>query len=257
MRLLRRILKDAFFAFHRTELGSRASILSYHNIGNDGAFFTVSKSELERQLKYIKEHNVCIVRLSELARRLQGGKDISGCVALTFNDGYKSFYTELFPLLKKYEIPATIFITAEVLDTSIKTSDGHTFQTLSLAEVREMLGSGLVEFMPQAQHRTALHEVPFEHAVDRIQNARRDVEGITQKEARVFAYSKGRPTEQLAKHMREHNWLGAVTGYEGLVHPNIDPFFLPRNAVDSRTTFTQFKGKVSGAIEEYVELRKK
>lgn len=256
MKLLRKLSKNAFFMLHRTELGSRASILSYHNIGDDSAFFTVGTNALDEQLRYIKKHYTCTMFLSELAQRLGDGKNISGCVVLTFNDGYKSLYVELFPLLKEYKLPATVFLSVELLDTTVQTSDGHTFTTLNPTEIKEMQESGLVEFMPQAQHRVALETMPFDVALERIETARRNVESIMGKDAAVFSYSKSKPTERFAEHLRSRQWLGAVYSREGLVHPHTDPFFLPRNAINSETTFTQFKGKLGGAIEEYVEMRK-
>lgn len=255
MRFLRNLLKDAFFLTHAADLGSRASILSYHNIGTDGAFFTVTPRALERQLAYIKDADLHVVSLSELVTRLNAGKDISRQVALTFNDGYKSFYTTLFPLLKEYEIPATICLAAELLDTSIQTSDGHTFQTLALDEVREMRDSGLVEFIPRAAHRQSLGDLVFERAVEHVEAARQNIEALTQTSAPLFACAKSELTERLAEYMRSHDWLGAVSNYEGLVHPHTNPFFLRRNSVNRYTTFTQFKGKLSGAIEEYIETR--
>jgi len=38
-------------------------------------------------------------------------------VVLTFDDGYRSNYTEVYPILKKYKIPATIFLTVNMIDT--------------------------------------------------------------------------------------------------------------------------------------------
>jgi peptidoglycan/xylan/chitin deacetylase (PgdA/CDA1 family) len=220
-------------------------------------FLRLHHRPLDKQLSYLKSSpGLKVVFLSDLIRKLKAKEDISGLVALTFNDGYASTYTEVLPLLKKYGMPASVFTTVEYLDSNVQTSDGFTFKTLSQAQLREMLSSGLVEFFPQTQHRVPLDDVAYEGAAMKIDQARADLESVIKKDARVFSFPKGRYTQKLLEHLASHDWLGAVTVREGLVHKDSDPFALPRNSVDSRTSFTQFKGKVSGAIEAYVRSRK-
>jgi peptidoglycan/xylan/chitin deacetylase (PgdA/CDA1 family) len=255
MSVIKGLLKDLFFLANTGSMGANASILSYHNIGDDDAFFTVSIKAFGRQLELIRDRGHKVVFLSELIRTLRDKKDVSNMVALTFNNGYVSAYADVLPLLKKYNMPASVFVTVEYMDTNIQTSDGHSFKTLSLASVREMIASGLVEFFPQTQHRLPLDSVAFEHAVGSIEQARKDIESIIQKEAPVFSYPKGRSTKRIEEYLRAHLWLGAVGGKEGLVHADSDPFFLPRNSVDSRTSFIQFKGKLSTAIDAYARSR--
>jgi peptidoglycan/xylan/chitin deacetylase (PgdA/CDA1 family) len=253
--VLRAIAKDAFFMLNGSPLGERASILSYHDVGTNKAFFTVTPASLDKQLSYLKSQGLKVVFLSELIKKLKAKEDISGLVALTFNDGYASVYTEVLPLLKKYEMPASVFLTIEYLDTTVQTSDGFTFKTLSQAQLREMLAGGLVEFFPETQHRVALDNVAYEGAAMKIDQARADLESVIKKDAKVFSFPKGRHTQKLLEHLASHDWLGAVTTREGLVSRDSNPYALPRNSVDSKTSFTQFKGKVSGAIEKYVHTR--
>ena len=254
--MLRALAKDTFFAFNSTPIGERASILSYHNIGSDAAFFTVRPQALEKQFAYLRSRGLKVVFLSDLIRKLKAKEDISGLVALTFNDGYASTYTEVLPLLKKYDMRAAVFSSVEYLDTSVKTSDGFTFKTLSQAQLRDMLESGLFEFFPQTQHRVPLDNVAYEGAAMKIDQARVDLESVIKKDARVFCFPKGRYTQKLLEHLASHDWLGAVTVREGLVSKDSDPYTLPRNSVDSKTSFVQFKGKVSGAIDAYVRSKK-
>ncbi|OGG58830.1 hypothetical protein A2765_00415 [Candidatus Kaiserbacteria bacterium RIFCSPHIGHO2_01_FULL_56_24] len=257
VRALKTFLKDLFFIANRRPLGARASILSYHNIGTDRAFFTVHPAVLEKQLRYLQEKKYTVVFLSELIRRLRAGGNVEGCIALTFNDGFESVHADVLPLLRKYAMPASVFTTVEYLDTNIQTSDGFTFKTLSVSSVRELIASGLVEFFPQTQHRQPLDGVAFEQAAARVEQARKDLESVIKRSASVFAYPKGRYTHKLVEYLRTNAWDGAVTTAEGLVSGQTDPFLLPRNSIDSRTTFTQFKGKVEGTIDAYVARRAK
>lgn len=255
---MKNILKDLIFRYFHTidsHLGSRASILMYHDVGENQAYFTVHPKMFARQLCYLAERNFTLVSLSKLIEKLKLGQDVGNYVALTFGGPFKSGYEKVFPLLKQHRIPATFFITPEFLDGVFETTQGFRFETLSLAEVKEMQTSGLVEFMPQTQHQQRLSEVVFKYAAEAIELVRKDVESVTGKPSPVFAYPKGAYTKQLVDHLRNHNWFGAVTTREGLTHRNTDLFRLPRNAVDSKTTFIQFRGKVSGAIEHYADLK--
>lgn len=255
---MKNILKDLIFRYFHArnkELDDRASILMYHDIAENDVFFTVSPRVFESQCRFLIENNFILVSLSELVRRLRAGEDVGNHVVLTLNNGFKSSYKTVFPLLKKYKIPATVFITPDLLDAVVETSHGVTFETLSLGEIKEMKENDLIEFMPQTQHSQRLTDIIFEKAVQAIKTARSDVESLTGNEAPIFAYPKGSYTKELARKLRMDGWLGAVTTREGLVHKNTDLFVLPRNAVDSRTTLIQFKGKLSGAIERYVDFK--
>ena len=255
---MKKLLKDIFFLLNIEPLGKRASILSYHNIGDDGAYFTVKPGVFSQQIKYLASGDYKLVKLSVLIDKLKKKEDISNSVSLTFNDGYKSFYTEVFPLLKEHQIPATCFVTVEFLDTTICTSEGLQFKTLAVSEMREMQESGLVEFMPQTEQTVRLSQVVFDAAISGINNACNDIKVLLGTSTCIFAYPKGDYTSELANHLRdEGNLIGAVTLREGLVHIDSDPYALNRNSIDSKTSFVQFKGKLGGAIESYIKTRKR
>ena len=73
---------------------------------------------------------------------------------LTFDDGYQSFYTRVFPVLKKHHYPATVALVGAWMDGSAAADEpGKTL--LNWDQVREMVQSGLVEV---ASHSYDLHK---------------------------------------------------------------------------------------------------
>jgi len=58
-----------------------------------------------------------VVSLQDLLRKLKEGENISRHCTITFDDGWRDNYTQAFPLLKKYQLPATIFLTTGFVGT--------------------------------------------------------------------------------------------------------------------------------------------
>jgi len=86
---------------------AKNAILAYHAVGEDpedGYFGTVSAERFREAVAFLDEHAE-IVPLGDI---IQQGPDQR--VALTFDDGLRSFYTEVFPVLREYGVPATVFV---------------------------------------------------------------------------------------------------------------------------------------------------
>jgi peptidoglycan/xylan/chitin deacetylase (PgdA/CDA1 family) len=93
-------------------------ILSYHRVADaalDPWGVVVSPAHFEEHLAAIRRFGQP-VRLSQLTDRLKEGKSVKGTVALTLDDGYADNYSTAYPLLEKYDIPATIFIVSGAID---------------------------------------------------------------------------------------------------------------------------------------------
>ena len=88
-------------------------ILVYHRFGDDGR--STSPQVFERQLRHLKEH-FNVIHQSRLINGLSGGERLPpNSVVLTVDDGYVDFYHVAFPLLRRYEIPCTFFVTTNFI----------------------------------------------------------------------------------------------------------------------------------------------
>lgn len=76
----------------------------------------VDSAAFEWQLKQLLK-GWQVITLSEFMKsRLNGAEHTSYVVVLTIDDGYDDFYEAAFPLLKRYKLPATIFVTVNFVD---------------------------------------------------------------------------------------------------------------------------------------------
>jgi len=67
-------------------------------------------------MSYLKER-FRLLSLEEVRRGLQDPAAVDFGVAVTFDDGYRSVYANAFPILQKYQIPATVFLTVDSIET--------------------------------------------------------------------------------------------------------------------------------------------
>jgi len=73
----------------------------------------IRAERFEQQLAFLKEH-FQVIPLARYAAALRGGAALpEGCAVITFDDGYADNYTTVFPLLRRYGLPATMFLAAD------------------------------------------------------------------------------------------------------------------------------------------------
>ena len=84
-------------------------ILTYHRVGEvvtDYNNTCITKDNFNRQMIQLKKHFL-VLPMKEFLQ-YKGNKAVA---AVTFDDGYSSFFYDVLPILEKYEIPVTLFIT--------------------------------------------------------------------------------------------------------------------------------------------------
>src|SRR5439155_7178200 len=89
----------------------------YHRINDEHDPFlpAVSTELFERQMRIMAERHK-VVSLHELLDRLEGDAPET-LLAITFDDGYQDNYRNAFPIMQRYGLPATIFLTTGAIDS--------------------------------------------------------------------------------------------------------------------------------------------
>jgi len=113
-------MKQGIIARFKNRFAPKAIILMYHRIGNpesDVWELAVSPENFEQHLKLLKKWgNVVTVR--QLVDDLYSGRLKKNSIAITFDDGYIDNFTTAKPLLEKYHLPATFFITSGQIESN-------------------------------------------------------------------------------------------------------------------------------------------
>jgi peptidoglycan/xylan/chitin deacetylase (PgdA/CDA1 family) len=98
--------------------GSKFGILCYHRVGTEGVplFSWLDPRVFEMQMQYVRKH-YRLISLGQMCREIANGDAVQPTLAITFDDGYRDLYTHAFPVLRKYEIPATIYLIGRCMET--------------------------------------------------------------------------------------------------------------------------------------------
>lgn len=104
---------------------TRVFILAYHRILEKSEDFlfdedviSASPELFEDEMKFIKEH-FSLINFKSLKENIENGKELpQNPLIVTFDDGYKDNYTNAFPILQKYNLTATIFLTVDYIGTN-------------------------------------------------------------------------------------------------------------------------------------------
>ncbi|MBP2653926.1 MAG: Poly-beta,6-N-acetyl-D-glucosamine N-deacetylase PgaB [Firmicutes bacterium] len=140
--------------FYPVAEGQSVVVLCYHDVGDkSGSQWVVSKQKLEEQFKYLKENGYTPISLA-LYREACANNKVSlpaKPVLLTFDDGYASFYTTVYPLLKEYKYPAVLAVVTSWQELGAPADVGP---VVNWQQMREMDQSGLITI---ASHSNDLH----------------------------------------------------------------------------------------------------
>ncbi len=115
-KVLDRATRVAGGAVARRLTGSAPRILMYHRFCDEGPPRRLSSDLFEHHLQYLVKH-FHVRPLAEIVAALREERPLAPrTVALTVDDGYADFVEHAYPLLQKYEVPATVFVVSDFLD---------------------------------------------------------------------------------------------------------------------------------------------
>ena len=113
--LMTSVAKTTGGAVARRLTGSAPRVLMYHRFADVPRPRRLDVAAFERHLQYLTKH-FHVRRLSAVVRTLQDGRPLEPrTVVLTVDDGYADFVEHAYPLLQKYEVPATLFVVTDFL----------------------------------------------------------------------------------------------------------------------------------------------
>lgn len=220
----------------------RVPVLMYHAVDSNVWGYQdlfVNPEVLEQQLVYLLEHGYDPIFFEDLNHAEQYDKP----VILTFDDGYLDNYTNLYPLLEKYQVKATIFV--------VTSSIGQYETSMTPEQVKALSDSGLVSIQSHTVSHSVLRNLTPDEQDEEMRQSRLEVARMTGREPFAVSFPTGAyNTDTLEQAAKYYDF--AVTVQPGDYILGTDSYQIPRYNVRRTTTLEEFAQMVSGAGEPVV-----
>ena len=183
--------------------GPKVIVLNYHKVDNMNHSLSVLPPDFEQQMAFLKDNGYHTVTPHEMYMAFTDGAPLpTNPVLITFDDGYADNYTYAYPILKKYDMKAAIFVI-----TSLMGKPGY----LTWGQAAEMEASGVVSIESHTVNHGSLTELTDEQVRYELTEAKHDIEQRLGKEVEFLAYPTGAYNLHIASLVQEAGYKGAFT----------------------------------------------
>jgi peptidoglycan/xylan/chitin deacetylase (PgdA/CDA1 family) len=184
---------------------SGVPILCYHSIQNkedDGLFMPGKR--FEEQMKYLHDKRFKTLTVSEFIELRNEKKLPKKAVVITFDDGYKDFYINAFPILKKYKFKSTIFITTNYVG---RTSDWiyseYKIKMLSWNDLKE-LSKKRIEIGAHTNSHIHMNKIKLEDSINEALKSKKIIESRLGKKVKTFSYPYGDYNKEISDKLKKY-----------------------------------------------------
>jgi peptidoglycan/xylan/chitin deacetylase (PgdA/CDA1 family)/GT2 family glycosyltransferase len=221
-------------------------VLMYHAFAGPGepaSRYVVPVQRFARQIAWLKRTGHVFIDLQDLIRyRRQNQLPPSRAVAITIDDGYTDALDLAYPVLRRYGVPATIFVVSQRVGLANDWDDHGPLAgrpLLSRTALRSMCRQG-VRFGAHACSHPDLTSLSAECARLEIAKAKADLECTLQTPILTFAYPYGKYSRSVTPMVEEAGYVLGCGINPGLNTPATSPYGLCRVEVRGTDSWLDF-----------------
>ncbi|MFA5857663.1 MAG: polysaccharide deacetylase family protein [Elusimicrobiota bacterium] len=237
---------------------NRITVLYYHHVGLPpwgvkfkGGF--VHPWMFARQMEWLKKKYFRVVPLTDLVSYLRGDVVLPERTAvLTFDDGYHDFYLYAYPVLKKYNYPAAVFISPGLIGGYNEWDHEKIHAKLPLMtmeQVNDTIASGLIDYGAHTLTHPFLSKLDDEKVIAEVVGSKKLLETKTGRPVLSFCYPYGDYDRRVCEIVKKE-FSVAFTTHRGFVYKDSSPWELKRVEVKRNTWMLPFRIKLLTDHEE-------
>jgi peptidoglycan/xylan/chitin deacetylase (PgdA/CDA1 family) len=229
------------------------AILTFHSIDDTGSVLSYPPKTFDKLLLALQRSAIPLLDLDTLLR-----PETKTGVALTFDDGMRSVFSEALPVLRSHSAPAHLFLTTAAVGMTNRwpsqPSAAPAFEMLQWREIEALHGAGIHIEAHTASHPDLrqLSNYALSEECNRADETIRSMLGVR---PRYFAYPYGFNDARVRSYARQR-YVGSVTADMRVLRRREDPAALPRLETFYLRKEFLFRNLQSPATNAYIALRR-
>jgi len=213
-----------------TIMASSIPILTFHAVDDRPSVISLSPRVFRRGMGRLHDSGYRTLTLLEAVDCLRQRKTFPvRSFVITFDDGYQTVFDKAFPLLQRYGMSATVFLTVGErrmpnLSHRLPSLQGRSM--LSWEEIAEMKRCG-IDFGSHTLTHPDLTRLSLERVAIEIQDSKAIIEDALSTPINCFAYPYGRHDHRSREIVKNH-FACACSDTLGMINPGSDLYALKR-----------------------------
>lgn len=221
-----KIGEDEFANIEVTDDNIAVTVLGYHSINDDESIkspIIIGKDRLREHLQAIEDLGFTTISVSDLENYLENGKPIPRkSVLITFDDGYLDNYLLAYPLLKEFNMKATIFVVPSLLNKN---------PYMTVDQVKELSENG-IDIQSHTFSHKDLNSMSYDDQLNEFIKSKKSLEKLTSKKITAVAYPKGLFNDDTLKASKDAGYDIGFTVKKGFACKNENNFKINRVLID-------------------------
>lgn len=195
-------------------------IFVYHDIVDDESevqfdYMQTTAETFEEQIIGLKNMGYDFITYDDLQKYANNQKKIKkhSCI-ITFDDGYEGVYENAYPIAKKYNIPITIFVITDNMETA---------GVLTWQQVLEMQSSGIVTIASHSTNHPEFTNLSVEEAVMDVNTSYSIIEEkVGKQNIKIFTYPYGLYKDEQVDSLKNAGYIQNLTDNKINESKNLD-----------------------------------
>lgn len=204
-------------------------VIMYHSIDDNymKTKLSVSPESFARQMEFLHKHKYNVVGLDKIVQYIKNNEPIPPkTLAITFDDGFYNNYEYAYPVLKKYNIPATIFVIVGKIG-----QPGY----VGWEQIKEMADSGIITIGSHTMSHLWLPSMGTKQLLYELNKSKEVLEDGLGRDVDLLCYPIGAHNERVQREARQAGYMCAVATNPGPLASADDIYAIKRIRI-SRTS---------------------